>query len=173
MCSEEKEAPLLLSVPPAAVSLFVLVILASFESVSVYSFSVRSTVAVSLASCLQYRASREVSGCCRKLPIHIRCRRLGFSRDMALSRSLQATPTSPSVSRESRTRMANRLSHPHLSSPSSRKHCYLPSPLSSSTWSGSSQSLPPSLAELVLSVEANDKGVLSSSLSSARHEMQW
>lgn len=95
MCSEEKEAPLLLSVPPAAVSLFVLVILASFES-------------------------REVSGCCRKLPIHIRCRRLGFSRDMALSRSLQATPTYPSVSRESRTRMANRLSHPHLSSPSSR-----------------------------------------------------
>ena len=36
MCSEEKEAPLLLSVPLAAVSLFVLVILASFESVSVH-----------------------------------------------------------------------------------------------------------------------------------------
>ena len=90
-----------------------------FLSISPFS-SVRSTVAVSLASCLQYRASREVSGCCRKLPIHIRCRRLGFCRDMALSRSLQATPTYPSVSRESRTSMANRLSHPHLSSPSSR-----------------------------------------------------
>ena len=44
MCSEEKEAPLLLSVPLAAVSLFVLVILASFESVSVHLFLLLSEV---------------------------------------------------------------------------------------------------------------------------------
>ena len=39
MCSEEKEAPLLLSVPPAAVSLFVLVILASFECFCLFLLS--------------------------------------------------------------------------------------------------------------------------------------
>ena len=39
MCSEETEAPLLLSVPPAAVSLFVLVILASFECFCLFLLS--------------------------------------------------------------------------------------------------------------------------------------